>query len=100
MWSSKSVVLISVVSTSIAIIVTLIIRQKIQLYIEKSAQKIASTNNKQNEHFSSAFQSIGGSKNVQTVIPQTGNKVVDKKVVKEEDEYVAPPGSGQRWTRL
>ena len=99
MWSSKSVVLISVVSTSIAIIVTLIIRQKIQLYIEKSAQKLASKNN-QNEHFSSAFQSIGGSKDVQSVIPQTGNKVVRKKVAKEEDEYVAPPGSGQRWTRL
>lgn len=100
MWSSKSVILISIVATSVTVIVTLLVRQKIQLYIEKSAKKIASRNNNQNEHFSSAFQSIGGSKDVQSVIPQTSNKVVRKHTVVEEDDYVAPPGSGKRWTRL
>jgi len=101
MWSSKSVIFVSVVSVSITVVITLIIRQKIQSYIEHSAKKMISTSsNNQNEYLSSAFQSIGGSKDIQSVIPQTSNKIVKKQVVEEKVEYVKPSGAGEKWTPL
>jgi len=110
MWSSKSVIALSLITAVVAIIVSSFIRNKVNKYIEDCAVKLAQTKSApaKNENFmASALNKIESNKNdknverpqdVAQVIPQTSNVV---QPVQEKKEPPPPPlGSGVRWTPI
>lgn len=109
MWSSKSVITLTLITAVVAVIVSSFIRNKVNKYIEASAIKISQTNYApaKNENFmASALSKIESNKNenferpqdVAQVIPQTSNVV---QPVQEKKEVPPPPlGSGVRWTPI
>lgn len=106
MWSSKSVITLTLITAVVAVIVSSFIRNKVNKYIEASAIKISQTNYapaKNENLMASALSKIESNnferpQDVAQVIPQTSNVV---QPVQEKKEVPPPPlGSGVRWTPI
>lgn len=108
MWSSKSVIALTLITAVVSILVSSFIRNKVNNYIEDTARKISQTNSTpaKNENFmANALSKIESSnknieipKDVAQVIPQTSNVLPP---VQEKKEIQPPPlGAGSRWTPI